>query len=555
MDELALKIMLSGVNDYFATGVDITNFQQVGDSSIVTNAIFFQGVDVEADYGLVPGDYVTTTGASNGANNVSLKQILIIETDDNGSYLTIDDVSFVTETDTAATISFRSQYDTLGEGMALTPDEVDVAEHERLGDLFLSGLEYRFYLKDTVEGKEFLEKQVYQPYGAYAIPRKARASLGYHSAPIPTEEIKIFNKDTVRKPDQIRLKRTIQRNFYNTVIYKYEQDSLEDEFLAGTITIDQDSKNRIPVKTKARTFESKGIRADLGGSTSTQQISRRLLSRYKFGAEYFEAVSVFFKEGFNVEIGDVHIFDPTDLQISNTTDGTRDRVAKFYEVQNKKIDIKTGEVTLTLVDTNFSLDERYGLVSPSTLVAAGSTASVIAIQDSFGSFYPGNEKKKWEPFIGLPILVHNEDYSYSEETTLTGFDPADRYKMLVSPALSGAPSAGYIIDLPKYPTDTDPNTNRLHKLIHAFTSPRVSVTSGTSGTSFDVGAGDVAKFFVGGIVEVHNTGFTVVSPETKVASVVGTTITVEDDLGFTPAAGYEVDFIGFADQEQAYRVI
>jgi hypothetical protein len=112
-----------------------------------------------------------------------------------------------------------------------------------------------------------------------------------------------------------------------------------------------------------------------------------------------------------------------------------------------------------------------------------------------------------------------------------------------------------IVDLPAYPTSTDKNTNRLHKVIHAFFSPRVTVTGGTSGTVFDVGAGDVAKFFVGGTVEVHAADFSYVSPETVVTDVTGTMITVEDDLGFTPQAGDEVDFIGFPDQDGAYRVV
>ena len=143
--------MLSGWQGNYKSGVSITNFVVIGDLSSVANSIFFRDVNLESSYGLTVGDYVTTSGALNGANNVTDKEILDIAVDDYGTYLIIDGVSFVSELDSAGTIAFRSQYDSLPEGLKMSPDEVDVTEHLRVQRLFLSSFDYDFYLKDTIE--------------------------------------------------------------------------------------------------------------------------------------------------------------------------------------------------------------------------------------------------------------------------------------------------------------------------------------------------------------------------------------------------------------------
>ena len=232
---------------------------------------------------------------------------------------------------------------------------------------------------------------------------------------------------------------------------------------------------------------------------------------------------------------------------------SRNKPAKFFEVVNKTLNIKSTNVTYNLLDTNFNTNERYGTIAPSTNTDTGSTNTILRIKDSFGAKFPGDEKRKWKDFIGLPITVHSEDFTFSEDVTLNGFDPADGNNMLIS-AISVPPPADYVIDLPVYDT-TNPNTNRLHHLFHVFLSPRVDVVSGASDTVFDVGGGDIGKFFVGGTVEVHSADFSTRSGEVIIDDITGTTITVATALGFTPSGTDEVDFIGFPDESEAYRIV
>jgi len=551
---LALKTMMSGTPGPYISGIELENFNVIDPFLSIPNTIFFKEVNISEEYGIVEGDFITTTGATFGANNVTLKKISsIIQTND-GSYIRISGVTFVNEPDSAAVISFTSQFNTLPIGLSMDPRDVDVEEHIYWRNLFLNDFKYRFYFKEDQNGKDLIEKQFYFPSGAYSIPRKAKASVGYHLGPLARDQTQVLSKNEITKPGKISLRRTTARQFANTIIYSYDQDILENRNLSGQIYISATSQNRIPVGTKAIKIVSQGIRTDLSGKQKTKFAAERMLSRYKYGAEYIEKLGVTFRDGFNVEVGDIVILDPEGLSISNTNAGDRNRPSKLYEVINNSVDIKTGEVTVDIVDTNYGLEERFGTISPSSKIVSGTTSYAI-IEDSYNAIFPGNEKKKWEKYLSLPIVVRNETYTVYEQTILFGFDPVDPYKMLFTTPLSFSVVAGYIIDVPDYPSDSDPKTNDTYKAVHAFLSPEVTVVSGIDNFSFTVGAGDVAKFQVGFPVSVHNANFSISSEELRVSIVAGVTITVSADLGFTPAAGQKVSFLGFPDANHCYRYI
>jgi hypothetical protein len=563
--DLALKLMLSKRREGYVEDLPATSFNWV-ESANIQNAIYFSGVDVEEEYGITAGDVVYIYDAINAENihddpiNPGLKIEEVVKTD-LGSYIRIQsyndfvgDVVFVNENDSTATLTFYSRYDTWPVGLGMKPDEVDVIEHEYWQDSVLSSYEYRFYIKEPINGKDFLEKEIYAPFGAYSVPRKGRASLGFHRGPVPRSEIPVLNKNNIRSPDKIKLRRTINKNFYNTVAYTYDESPLEDKFLSGLAVFNADSAARIEVGNKVLRFDSKGIRSDLLAASLTEQSANRLLGRYKFGAEFIENLQVFFKDGFNIEPGDLVLVDFTDLKVSNTVTGTRNKSSKFFEVINRSMNLRTGDVSLSLIDTNYDASERYGVISPSSVIESG-TDTYAYIQDSYGEVFENDEPRKWERYVGLPVLIHNADFSFSEEIVFTGFDPNDRYKMLFSGTLSQPVEAGWIIDIAPYSSSSDPDENRIYKLYHAHFSPLVSVTAGTSEVLFTVGTGDVGKFSVGNVVRVHSVDFSDFSPEVKVSDITGNDITVNAALGFTPDNTHKVSFIGFADGEESYRIV
>lgn len=470
--DLALKIMLSGWNGYYESLYPIENFNQLGDATIVDNSIFFINVDVYDELGVVIGDYVTTVGATNGANNVTLKQISQVVKTLDGSYIVVDDVTFVTELDSTATISFRSQYDTFHPtaGLGMHNNEVDILEHEKLRRWFLSSFEYEFYFRDTIGGKEFIEEQIYFPASAFSLPRKSQASVGYHIGPLPTSEVKTLNTTNVSQPSKLAIRRSIAKNFFNTIIYKYEEDTLEENsFHRGTVTQDAPSLVQIPVGTRALVIEAKGIREVLSGHTNSENASNRRIRKYKFAAEYIQGIWVALGKSFNIEIGDILTVNLADLKISDTKNATRSGAPRLFEVVNKTLDIRTGKVTLDVVDTAYSTATRYCLMSPSSRINSGSTTTSIKLKVTGNSVFGSNEGGKWSRYIGATIRVRSDDFTTRNDTS-TILSVSGNTVTLDS-ALSFTPLEDDTFTLCEYDEMPDDEVSAQLKLIYGFMVP------------------------------------------------------------------------------------
>jgi hypothetical protein len=405
--------MLSGWNGPFISDVGITNFNKVQSGDTVENAVYFQGINVENEYGITIGDYFKSSGAGSGANNVGTwSEIIDVFVDETGSYIVIDGVTFVEELDTAAVCEFRSRYDTLPSGCTMSPDEVDVTEHNNIQRLYLSSFDYDFYLKDTISNcKEFIEDEIYKPAGAYSLPRKARSSIGLFIGPLPTASTITLDDRNVTSPKEIKLRRTINKNFFNNIVYKYEVDPLEDKFLRGSVFQSATSLDRIPVGNRALVIMSTGMREGLGGENLASIAATRKLNRFKFGAEYFEGIGLRFQEGYKVEIGDLVILDGRNLQISDTTTGQRGKEPRFFEIVNKKTNIAKGTITLDLLDTQYDGSQRYGLIAPASKIKTVISNTKFVIEEYYRSPFGPAEYKKWDRYPNCRIKVRSSDFT------------------------------------------------------------------------------------------------------------------------------------------------
>ena len=463
--DLALKIMISRGGPWLED-VPAYSFNVIpGEPAPIPNIIFFNGVDARTEFGFSIGDYVSSTGATNGANNFTLKQITAIVDIDLGTYIEIGGVTFVDEPTTSALIDFRSKYDTLPEGLRLGADEVDVAQHEYLKQQYLSSFSYDFYLKESIgNARDFMDAEIYKPASAYSVARKARCSVQLLIGPIPGSRVSTLNKSNIVGASKIKLRRSINKNFYNTIVYKFEEDELEEKFLRGIVTKSQTSADRIPVGTRPLVIVSKGLReVDLGGALALSASNRRL-NRYKFGAEFIEGLGVHLGAGFDVEVGDIVVFDPAGLSVSDTVGATRQKPPALFEVSNKSLNYKTGEVTIDLVDTAFDENARYGLYSPSSLIKSGISPTQFVIEASFGKTFGTAEFQKWQRYPECMVIVKSPDgttrYAVAE------LQSANSNTITVTPALGFTPLAGDIMELAPY----DVATAQI-KLIYAFMSP------------------------------------------------------------------------------------
>lgn len=566
--DMVLKIMLSGWNGPWISDQPLKSIIATLDGVLgnIQNAIIFpDGVDVQKKYGLVAGDYVTITGSAYPGNNITSTIIDFVDIgpfQPNQIILLADDLS-TAEYPTAAVVAFRSQFDTypVNAGLRLTPDEVDVQGHLDLKALFLSDASnsYRFLLSDQQQGKDFIEKEIYLPVSAYSVTRRGRLSVKITKPPLADAGLIILGQNNIIDPDNITFDRaTNSRTFFNEINVQYDVDDA-GTFLSVFDAFDSDSLSLIGLSS-VMPITSLGTKTDLSPNIEANLTHRALflLSRYKRGA-LTVGLKVNYGTGNLIEAGDVVALDGTGLELPNWVTADRDFGVQLFEVIDRTLDIKAGNVALKLVNgVGASASDRFATISPSSVLGGGNTTSTIFVTDSFSPAdpkFPGAEHRKWDNYVGQPVVVHNEDYSVSGQSVIAAIDPVNTYKFTLSPPLGFTPPAGYILDIIPYPTSTSASVDSLYKSVQFFLSPQVLVVTGIDAFNFTVGGGDIGKFFVGAMVRVHDYSYAIDSPDVTVVDIVGNQITVNVSLGFTPAAGQFIDLIGFADKGGAYRWI
>ncbi len=549
LKDLALKLMLSGKQGPYVDSLPIVAFNSYGVTT-AANAVFISNFNIDQTLGLVVGDTCTLSGTLSNDGSYLVKQIVNF---DLGSYVVLNGV--INSEIAAGALSLSSKYNVLPSlaGLEMTPDQVDVAQFEKVYAQFsTSFFKYDFYIKDAVVGADFINSEILYPSGAYAIPRKAKTSIGLTIPPLAQSGTKKLNEEYVTSPSKIAIKRSINKNFYNAVVYKYDPDSIEEKFTRGKIRQSADSTNRIKLANKPLTIEASGVRGSGNFDFIFNTQARRFLDRYQYAAEGFD-VDVLFGLGFSIEIGDTVIFDGRNLQVTDSRSGQRQFQPRLFEVQNKSFSLTGKSVKLSLVDTVYSLNGRYGVISPSSVIANGSTTSILKLKPSYGDLVTENvPTNKWLNYIGEQILIRSKDWSYQELVTIAGVDPANSNNLLLSPPLSIAPTENMIADTPRYPLNTDQEENALYKAAHVSWNKQLSVASGISDTQFTVAPLDVEFVKPGYSIFIHNKDYSVTSEYVLVESVVGQTVTVKSVLGIVPASGQKIELLGFPDGGKPY---
>jgi hypothetical protein len=458
--DLAQKVMVSGFHGAYETGMDVSSFVHVGPLDTIDDAVFFGEKSLYDDYGVFAGDYMTVSGAINAGNNGTY-QVQEIGENDYGFYVKVVGATFTAEIDSTAVVSFRSQFDTLPDGLKLHPKFIDSERHDFYRRTFLSSFEMDFYLKDDVNAKSFIDEQLYVPCGAYSLPRSGKCSLGYHIPPLPAANITTLSEQNIINPDKLNLMRSLGSKFYNTVLIKYDDGVLEDKLFSGAATISATSQSRIPVGNKVLTIESLGLKSGSGGLSQALKSATARLNRYKFGAEYLNGIETFY-ENLKVEAGDIVLMDYANLHVSNTVAGDRLRPAQLMEVENRYIDILSGKVILDLTSTDFTGSTRYGLISPSSKIKTGLSQTQFVIEETGFSRFAEDEFKKWTSWLTAQVLVRSADYSTRyANATLTSIAGNT---ITVDTALGFTPQAGDYMELYLYSSQVFDNV----KLVYGF---------------------------------------------------------------------------------------
>lgn len=472
--DLALRLMLSDENfSPYAEDLSVSSFVKLDDGTTATNGVFFRDVDMEEEYGITVGDKMITSDADESSNNVSLSnQIIItgIEKRYDGTVIYLGNAALVEERDTPAVAKFISQYNVLGAGLGMSPDEVDIEEHLRVKKLFLSAFTVDIYIRDEENIKELIEKDLYAVAGAYSLPRKSKASIGYHIGPIPGTKTPILSRANIKDPSKIQIRRSLANNFFNTIIYKIDQELESDEYQKGIVTRSEDSVNRIPVGTKALVVEARGLRSTDNGENLATAASNRRLNRYKFGAEYIEQLRLNFKAGFTIEVGDIVLLDATGLNLLNSKDGDRSPAPKLYEVINRSIDLKTGDVSLSLVDTSYSTASKYALVAPSSKIKSASSGTEFVLEAAYNTeTYGVQEGNKWSRFLAsggtVGVRVRSDDFTRNASAEI---ESVTGNSVRLKTSLGFVAQSGDVMEVAALNAAV---TNDLEKTLYGFMSP------------------------------------------------------------------------------------
>lgn len=550
--DLILWILLSNGPQYYAMDRAVSNFVRIGGTENNPQAIYIAGENWINKYGIIEGDTIeTNTAGSEPENNFSNRKITAISYDGNGTIIEIDGAALALELDTNATVNIASQFNILPEGLGLLPRQVDIARFLEIKKTYAAEIGfYELYLKDSQDAKNLINEQILLPSGMFSIPRKGRISVGKTAPPLFESQTKTLTLANVKNPDAIVLNRSVTRNFYNSVIYKYNADSLTDKMLSGFVTYSNRSLDRINAPNMPLIIKAGGLRPSGETALLIDRNSARFLNRYEFGAESFD-VEVPFGIGWGTEVGDPIIFGSEDLQISDTTRGDRKFQPRIFSIVNKRMNWKTGKIVLSLLDTNYNQPVRYGVFSPTSRTGIGSTTTEIIIKNSYGTKAPKKEINKWKFYKGKQILVHDMSWTTVYKTRIQGFDAGNDYKILIDP-IATAPGENWEITLTKY-DDIDENDSQIYKSIHVFFTPQLNVVSSAPG-SITLSPGQSAKVFIGSLIRVHSVDYsfdTGLKP-ISVYDIIGDTI-YSYDLTTPASPGDKVDLIGFvSDNGQPY---
>lgn len=477
--DLALNIMMSGHgNNPVYSNVPVQHIVRYGVATDqLANSIYFENINLPRDYGIRAGDTCTITGAANGANNFTNRTVLEVGQKDFGYYIVVDGASLALENDSTAVMSFKTQYNLLEDGMKMKPDEVDIDQHIFIRDFFHPSTEMEFYFTDDIDdGKAFLDDQLYKPIACYALPRKAKSSVGYAIGPIPGTDIKSLSITNTKNPTRATLERTTSRAFFNEVVFKYDQYALEStKFLRGYLLDSQDSKSRIPGGNRTYKVESMGLRTNLNAQNIVESQALRIIDRYKYAAESFK-VNALFKDGVEIEIGDIVVLEGAGLKVSDSTNGSRNFEPRLFEVRDKEINLKTGDIEFQLLDTGQNINTRYGLMSPVSKISGVISQSqfVITNMDNYPGKYGDDEYRSWQGMFDIQdkirAKIRDVNYTVSESVVISGI--SNNTFTLEAPAVMTLTS-GLVLEIDDYDLATTKQ-----KLIYAFYQDNATFADG-----------------------------------------------------------------------------
>jgi hypothetical protein len=542
--DLYLKLMLSGSGIY-KSGVASDRFVSYDGVKTISNAVFFQE-DIFFLYNIQEGDFITISGSQDNDH----VDALILDTGFvDGFYYVIVDQVLISESDSSALCSFKSQFDTMPVGLGMKPNQIDIDGIKELETLIGSSLpDVDIFIRDEINVKEWTEKELFKPLGLYAVPKKGRSSIGATLPPLNSGQTILVNQDTIINMTQLSVRRSTQKNLYNTIVYKFEEKSIDSgKYRAGLIISSEDSFNRIKTGNKQLIIEANSLRDNTVTRSLIRRQAERLLDKYKFAPQYIEGIQLLYKDGYQLEVGDVVVFGGNETKIPNTETGEPLFRETLMEVINKKVDLKAGRVTLDLINSAFEINGRFVVFSPASKIIGQSAPNAVVLEQSFAYDPSKDEFEKWLEFKGKLVRIRNEDFSQVQILKIAQYNFSSNNEIVFNEPITITLDETSILDCPDYDDASD-----YQKISYGSMNPQDEVLDIISADEIEVADGSL--YFEGSIVTIHSNDYAFQSDEIEVVSIIGNIIEFNQNHG--ASIGHKIDLIGFSqDDGLPYRYI
>ncbi|MEJ5328474.1 MAG: hypothetical protein WHU54_09560, partial [Candidatus Bathyarchaeia archaeon] len=500
--DIFLKLSLSGQQN---KSIPIKSYGFVSGIGPVTNAIELPSDDAYRDFGIVVGDKVTLNPLFSNRVVLAVEKIALLK-----SYIVVDGPDIGIDVNFSGNLQHRSMFDVLPIGAGVKSYLMDTQRFIDVRDLVAAELpDYEFYIKDDFNFKEFAEKELFFPAQLFLCPREGRISCAPLRPMAESGDVKTIDSSQFMRPEEMRINRSLNDLFYNAVSYYWDKDSVEDEFLSVRHSVDSDSallyrKNLVPL-----VIESSGLRTNAQNLIFIEKKSKVTLDRYKAGALWFDAYMTL-EHGIRYEIGDIVLFDGSDIYFPSFDSSDYTLGSAFYQVVNREV--RSDGVRLTLVATQYRLDVRYTTFAPSSRIQSA-TGNELLVLPSYD--FSGFESEKWRPYIGCRLKIINNDYTFTHSAVLDNVESPN--SLFFQSTLPTIPIGCYLI-----PDDYHGNEsfNRKIKVAHPSFGKKSIIQSVIGPDEFIVTSGDGAFFYEGLKIIIHDASWGV-ADESTVLSVTG----------------------------------
>jgi hypothetical protein len=284
----------------------------------------------------------------------------------NLAYLAGNALTLALQILTSTGLGTNGPYDVLPAcaGLGIDHADIDVAKFESERDRWLAGFDFRFTEFEKVEGKKFLEEQIFTFCNAYpTTDNLGRISVKVYAPPLPNAIAPELNDDALIGPPTFK-GNVLQTYFFNEIDIKYDWDFRFNEYLSRALYEESNSQVTFDT-TKTRALQSRGIHVGTGPTDMRQTrldgYAVRFLKRFAFPSPVLEATAFFSKR--LLELGDVVPLS-SDF-VPNLATGKIGIQAQLMELIEITPSYLEATQRYTLLNTGYSYGRKYGAISPS----------------------------------------------------------------------------------------------------------------------------------------------------------------------------------------------